>query len=137
VVSEYRPGIDGHEPTAYYLALLAGRPVGFIQTYLLADHPEWERALGTGPGVAGVDLFIADEELLYRGLGPRLLRTFLLDIVFTAPTTTACIACPDIRNRASIRAFEKAGFVCTGTIEVPDEPGPERVMRVERAALGI
>ena len=52
--------------------------------------------------------------------------------VFAKPATKACIADPDVRNEASIRAFEKAGFVRVGVFEVPGEPAPQQLLRIER-----
>ena len=104
-----------------------------VETYLIADHPEWDALVGAGPGVAGLDLFIAEEHLLGRGLGPRIIRTFLDDVVFADPAVTACVAAPSIHNAASLRAFEKAGFRGGPVVEDPEE-GPVRVLRIERPA---
>ena len=60
--------------------------------------------------MAGVDLFLAEEELTGKGLGTEVLRRFVRDVVFARPETSACVAGPDARNAASLRAFEKAGF---------------------------
>ena len=127
VEGEYLPRIDGTERVRVFVIELDGRPAGMIQTYLCADHPEW---IGPEPGAAGVDLFIADEELLGRGLGSRILVEFLREIVFADPSTTACITSPEPANTRSIRAFEKAGF--RRVREIPGEWGPELLMRAER-----
>ena len=63
-----------------------------------------------GEGVAGVDLFIGEETLIGQGLGTEIIRRFVEEIVFASPATTGCVAGPDARNAASVRAFEKAGF---------------------------
>jgi len=110
VVEYYLPAIEGAEATDLYVALLDDRPVGFLQTYLLVDYPEHASVLAGGDGAAGVDLFIADEELTGRGIGSEMLRRFVSEIVFATPTTRCCIADPEAENVASIRAFEKAGF---------------------------
>ena len=110
VVEHYLPAIEGREPTDLYLIVLGTRSIGFIQTYLVSDNPEWAALVQAGAGVAGVDLFIADEELTGQGLGTAVLHRFVCEIVFAAPSTRACVADPDAANAASIRAFEKAGF---------------------------
>ena len=51
--------------------------------------------------------------------------------MFSDPAVTACVASPEVVNSASIRAFEKAGFVRER--EIPGEWGPELLMRAERA----
>jgi RimJ/RimL family protein N-acetyltransferase len=110
VVAHYLPAIEGRKPTDLYLIMLGKRAVGFIQTYLLDNDPEFASRVDVGDNVAGVDLFLAEEELTGRGLGSEALRAFVGEVVFARPETTACIADPDVRNSASIRAFEKAGF---------------------------
>jgi RimJ/RimL family protein N-acetyltransferase len=131
---KYLPRIEGDEPTAVYLILLAGKPIGLIQTYLVADYrDEWP--IDVEPGVAGVDLFIGEEELVGRGLGPRILQEFVDEVVFANPSTIACVAGPDVRNHASIRAFEKAGFVRAGIVDVPGGEAPELLLRLDRSAF--
>ena len=104
-----------------------GNPAGSIQAYLVSDYPEW---IGPDPGVAGIDLFIADEERTGRGLGPRILTEFVREVVFADPDTTACVAAPDVANAPSLRAFEKAGF--RPVREIAGDDGPELLMRLER-----
>jgi aminoglycoside 6'-N-acetyltransferase len=129
VEAEYLPGIAGSEPVELFAILGDGAPIGVIQTYRVADHPEaWP--FDVGPGAAGVDLYIGEPELIGRGLGPDVLRRFVAEVVFADPETTACVADPDVGNRASIRAFEKAGFTTVGTMEVDGKV--ERVLRLER-----
>jgi aminoglycoside 6'-N-acetyltransferase len=130
VEAKYGPRIDGTARTRVFVIELDGRPAGMIQTYLTVDYPDW---IGAQDGVAGVDLFIADEELIGQGLGPRILIEFMREIVFADPDATACVASPEIVNTASIRAFEKSGF--TREREIPGEFGPELLMRAERAGV--
>jgi RimJ/RimL family protein N-acetyltransferase len=108
--AHYLPTIEGHEPTDHYVALLDGEPFGLIQTYLVSDYPDYAAVIEEGEGVAGVDLYIADETMTGRGYGSEMIRRFVDDIVFARPETTAVTADPDARNTASIKAFEKAGF---------------------------
>ena len=132
VEGKYLPAIGGDDPTDHYLILLGGRPIGFVETYLVSDYPEWEEHVRVGPGVAGVDLFIGEEAFLHRGLGPQVLRQFVREVVFADPRVHAVVAAPDVRNRPSIRAFEKAGFVPVRVFEVPGEPAPEQLLRLDR-----
>jgi len=132
-VSGYHlPAIDGREPTQSYLIELGGRSVGFIQTYLISDYPEWEELIRVGPGVAGVDLFIGELELTGKGLGTEVLRRFTREIVFAAPATTACVADQDVENAASIRAFEKAGFRRLTQFVDPDDNRMHYLVRLDR-----
>jgi RimJ/RimL family protein N-acetyltransferase len=128
----YVPTIEGTEPTAHYLALLDGEPLGMVQTYLVSDYPDWAAVIGEGEGVAGVDLFIADEANLGRGLGTEMLRRFVEEIVFARPETVAVTADPDVRNMASARAFEKAGFQRVGEFVDPEDGELHVLVRRER-----
>jgi aminoglycoside 6'-N-acetyltransferase len=134
VARHYLPAIEGRRPVNLYLILLDGRPVGFIQAYLVADHPEFAARVGLGAGVAGVDLFVGEEELTGKGLGSEVIRAFVRDVVFAEPATIACIADPDVRNAASIRAFEKAGFRRVGEFLDPSDRQLHALVRLERDA---
>lgn len=118
------------QPHEHFVILLDGRPVGMIQTYLVADYPDWGAIVGTELGLAGVDLFIGEEELAGRGLGPRVLVQFAEDVVFANPATTAVVATVEEGNRRSWRAFEKAGFQHARNVE--EEGLPHRLMRLDR-----
>jgi aminoglycoside 6'-N-acetyltransferase len=129
-IPEYVDALEGRDPTDLYVILLDARPVGMIQTYLVADHPEYEAILHVGEGVAGVDLFIGEDELIGGGLGPEILRTFMREVVFARRGTYACVAGVEPANTRSLRAFEKAGF---GRGVLYEEEGrPHRLMRLER-----
>jgi aminoglycoside 6'-N-acetyltransferase len=134
VVEHYLPAIEGSKPTVLYLILLEERPVGFIQSYLVSDYPPYGDLVAVGEGVAGVDLFIAEPELVGRGLGSEALRCFVRDVIFVKPALIACIADPDVRNLASIRAFEKAGFRAVSDVLDPADGEMHRLMRLDRGA---
>ena len=134
VARHYLPAIEGRQPTDLYLILLDGRPVGFIQSYLVADYPDFAARIGLGAGVVGVDLFVGEEELTGKGLGTDVLRAFVRDVVFAEPGTTACIADPDVRNTASLRVFEKAGFRRVGEFVDPEDGQLHAVVRRDREA---
>ena len=127
---EYEQAIDGLDPSAHYLIVVDGLPLGMIETYLVSDHPEWEEIVQVGEGVAGVDLLIGKEELTGRGLGPRVLEAFVAEVVFASPDTQACVAAVDEANRRSWRAFEKAGFRHVRDVE--ENGRPHRLMRLDR-----
>ena len=132
VVARYLPAIEGADPTDLYLALLDEEPVAFVQTYLVADYPEHAAVVEGGAGAAGVDLFIADEERTGKGLGAALLRRFVEEIVFATPSTTHCLADPEVDNAPSIRAFEKAGFRVVGEFVDPGDGKRHALVRLDR-----
>jgi aminoglycoside 6'-N-acetyltransferase len=129
-VEHYLPSLRGEEPTDHYVIVVDGRDAGMIETYLVADHPEWAALVEQGEGVAGVDLLLGEEELLGRGLGPDVLREFARVIVFARDATQAVVAAVDEENRRSWRAFEKAGFRYVRDIE--EDGRPHRLMRLDR-----
>jgi aminoglycoside 6'-N-acetyltransferase len=122
--------LAGRDPTEYFLIVLDGRPVGLIETYLVADNPDWGATIGEGEGAAGLDLLIGEEDAVSRGLGPQVLAQFAREVVFARPDTEAVVATVEEPNRRSWRAFEKAGFRHVRDVE--EEGLPHRLMRLER-----
>lgn len=133
VVEHYLPAIEGSDPTDHYIVLLDDRPIGMLQTYLVADYPDHAKLMGIDDtATAGADILIGEEELIGRGLGTQILRRFVDGIVFARPETTSCIADPDVANIASVRAFEKAGFHVERTFVDPADGQTRAVVRRDR-----
>ncbi len=133
IAEHYRSAIEGERPTDLYIALLDDEPIGFVQTYLGSDYPDYAALVVVGEGVAGVDLLIGDAALMGQGIGSEILRRFVDEIVFASPTTTSCVADPDVRNVASIRAFEKAGFRVVREFVDPKDGQTHALVRCDRA----
>jgi aminoglycoside 6'-N-acetyltransferase len=132
-LTEARAAMEGREPTDQYVIVLGGRPAGMIQTYLASHDPDCGAIVRAGPGVAGVDLLVGEEDLIGAGLGPRVLAQFVREIVFADPGTMACVATVEEGNRRSWRAFEKAGFRHVRDVE--EDGLPHRLLRLDRADL--
>jgi len=124
----YGPTED--EPERRFMILLDEKPIGYIQTYLLADYPDFRDVLQEEG--AGIDLFIGESDLINRGVGTRVIQQFVDEIVFADPAIDVCIIDPEATNAAAIRAYEKAGFVPLRTVDVPGEPAPSLLMRKTR-----
>ena len=131
VEEEYVPYIEGQEPVEPYLILHGGTPIGYVQTYPISHDAQYARLVRVDDS-AGVDLFIGEERFLYRGLGSRILRRFLEEVVFADEGVEVCVIGPEPKNTAAIRAYEKAGFRYLKTIHVPGEPEPEYLMTISR-----
>ena len=131
VEEKYIPRIEGREPTEPYLILYGEKPIGFIQTYRISDHPEYAEQVQVD-GSADVDLFIGEKDFLHRGPGHHILRRFLAEVVFGDGETECCVIDPEPKNTAAIRAYERAGFRYLKTIQVPREPEPEYLMKISR-----
>jgi aminoglycoside 6'-N-acetyltransferase len=125
-----REALEGRRDVEHYVILEDRRPVGLIQTYRVADHPDWGDLVGVEPEAAGVDLFVGEPDAVGRGLGPEILREFARTVVFSRPGTTAVVATVEEANRRSSRAFEKAGF--RHVRDVDEDGVPHRLMRLER-----
>src|SRR5208283_566215 len=118
VRAKYAPRITGTDPTKCFIVELAGQPVGFIQSYRASDDANLRGLVALPERTAGIDLFLAERENAYRGLGPRVIRSFLSDVVFAAPEMTACTIVPSQNNFSAIRAYGKVRFHHIGTIQV-------------------
>jgi aminoglycoside 6'-N-acetyltransferase len=129
-VEKRREALEGRREVEHYVILEDDRALGMIQTYSVADHPEWGELVGGEPEAAGVDLFVGEPDAVGRGLGPEMLRAFARTIVFSRPETTAVVATVEEANRRSWRAFEKAGFRHVRDVE--EDGLPHRLMRLER-----
>lgn len=133
VSEKYIPRITGEDlATHAYLIEYCARPIGYIQCYFdVADSPFREHLEDPGH-TAGIDLFIGEPELTNCGLGPRIIREFLRQVVFAHPAIGSCIIDPAHNNKAAIRAYRKAGFTHLATVTVAGELGPQCLMRISR-----
>lgn len=132
VDANYGPRVDGAEPTHIFLIEYGGRPVGWIQWYLWCDYPDHARQLGADLASAGIDLAIGELAMTGLGLGSVAISEFLKQIVFADPGVGAVIADPEEANLRSLRAFEKAGFKVTNTVQLAGESFKRRVVRLDR-----
>lgn len=135
VVAKYAPRIRRQAPTDPYTILYGGRPIGYIQTYRIADYPGYAAQVQVEAGAAGVDLFIGEAAYMRRGLGRLIMAAFLKEVVFEQSDAVSCIVDPDIANVPAIRMYESAGFKPVKRVgaTAPGEPGAENlVMRISR-----
>ena len=74
---EYLPCTMSQSSTRAYIALLDGKPIGFIQSYHVLGSGEgwWEQE--TDPGARGIDQFLADAHQLGRGIGTQMVSAFV------------------------------------------------------------
>jgi aminoglycoside 6'-N-acetyltransferase len=132
VDAKYGPRVDGAEPTHVFVIEDGGRPVGWIQWYLWSDYPEHALQLRAEPASAGIDLAIGELAMTGLGLGPVAICEFLRQIVFLDPSVGAVITDPEEGNLRSLRAFQKAGFTVTNTVQLAGENFKRRVVRMDR-----
>lgn len=132
VEAEYIPWITNPSKVQPQIALLDGKPFGYIQSYVAMDSGGgwWEDE--TDPGVRGIDQSIADATQLGRGLGTAMVKAWVAKL-FTDPQVTHIQTDPDPRNARAIRCYEKAGFRAAGEVQTPD--GTALLMICKRASL--
>lgn len=135
----YLPIITGEEPTRGRVILIDGRDAGYIQCYVIDDHPDYARQVGVDPGAVGIDLFLGEPWARNRGHGAAVLKALLREIVFGEMGATVAIIAPAPNNARAIRAYERAGFAWIKTVPIVDESpantGDEYVMRLTREAF--
>jgi RimJ/RimL family protein N-acetyltransferase len=133
VSARYAARIESREPTRSFIIECDHEPIGYIQTYRIADYPAYATQVQPDPGAAGVDLFIGEASRVGRGTGSRALREFVSSVVFADEAIDQCVIGPEPSNHRAIRSYRKAGFSYWKTIEVPGEHAPEYLMRVLRS----
>lgn len=126
---DYLPTHTQPDGTLAFIALQGGRPIGFIQRYLVMGSGGgwWEEE--TDPGARGVDQFLADAADLGTGLGSAMVRRFV-EVIFEDPAVTVVQTDPSPANHRAIRAYLRAGFHAQKLITTPD--GPALLMRAWR-----
>jgi aminoglycoside 6'-N-acetyltransferase len=101
-----------------FIVSVGGRPFGYLQCY---DLTEWKTGFGPQPsGTRGIDLFIGAPDMIERGHGSALIRSFVDDrLQKGAPRI---VTDPDPVNTRAVRAYEKAGFRRDRMVDTPDGP---------------
>jgi aminoglycoside 6'-N-acetyltransferase len=118
----YVHGYKIHEgikkPIHAYIIYLDDHPIGYIQYYNAYDFPrDGNMMLETSelpPQLAAIDLYIGEKDYIGKGLGSRIINSFLQEYVW--PHFDACFVDPATANRAAIHVYEKAGFRIVKTV---------------------
>lgn len=77
IKKKYLPRIRGEEKVSCFIIQYGKTPIGYIQTYLLTDYPEYRKYLPPTEFGAGVDLFIGEADYIHKGLGSSILKRFI------------------------------------------------------------
>lgn len=134
--ASYLPMISGEEPTRGFVIRGDGRDAGYIQCYVIDDHPDYARQIAVDPGAVGIDILLGEPWARGRGNGAKAIRALLQEIVFGEMGAEVAIIAPAPDNARAIRSYERAGFAWIKTVPIVDESpantGDEYVMRLTR-----
>jgi aminoglycoside 6'-N-acetyltransferase len=113
VEQNYGPLAAGVDPTEGFIVHFSGRPIGYVQRYLIDEHPDWHEmiraALGQGGGI-GIDYLIGESDSIGRGLGRRLISDFVGASWKRYPSAERIVVALQQENIASWRALEASRF---------------------------
>jgi aminoglycoside 6'-N-acetyltransferase len=106
-----------HPAMDQFVVTADDRPFAYLQCY---DPTAWpDNGLGTHPlGARGIDQFIGELDMVDRGHGSALIRSFVDGLLKTG--TPRVVADPDPENVRAVRAYEKAGFQKARLVNTPD-----------------
>lgn len=121
VEAEYLPMTDPTSTTQGYVAVLEGRPIGFIQSYCVlgVGGGWWEQE--TDSRARGIDQFLANADHLGRGLGSTMVGAFVNKLVLDA-SVTKLQTDPSPENMRAIRSYIRAGSQLREEVNTPDGP---------------
>jgi aminoglycoside 6'-N-acetyltransferase len=111
MIGKYAPIIDGSDPVTAFVIVIEGQDIGYIQAYVLRDHPAYLRQVDVDPDAVGIDLFIGEAEFRGRGWGSPIVREFLDRIVFGDMAAGLAMIAPEPANARAIRVYERVGFI--------------------------
>jgi RimJ/RimL family protein N-acetyltransferase len=112
-----RPQLAPDSTSRPYLGLLDGEPVSYWEVYQAAQDRLAEH-YPAGPDDLGVHLLLGPPSARGRGLGAVLIDAVAGELLRDCPRV---VAEPDVRNTASVRSFERAGFHRAGELELPEK----------------
>jgi aminoglycoside 6'-N-acetyltransferase len=127
VERQYGPTVDGDDPTAVYLGVHGGRPIGLVQVYAFADEPgslaELAAICPVPPGALSIDYLIGEPDARGRGLGAAMIAAAVERAFADHPDAQDVLVPVVAGNTASWRALERAGatWYAEGDL-TPDNP---------------
>jgi aminoglycoside 6'-N-acetyltransferase len=99
-----------------YIFSAGGNSFGYLQCY---DLTAWNVGFGLQPaGTRGIDLFIGEPDMIERGHGSALIRSFVDGLMRNGAPRV--VTDPEPGNRRAIRAYAKAGFETNRVVDTPD-----------------
>jgi acetyl CoA:N6-hydroxylysine acetyl transferase len=119
-IARYLRRQDQSRHSVPYLGELDGVPMSYWELYR-ADLDPLAQHYAAHEHDAGLHLLLGPAECRGRGLGARLLHAVSGWQLDTYPRAARVVAEPDIDNKRSILAFERAGFRRTTDLDLPNK----------------
>ncbi len=123
-------------PVRAFIARVDGTDVAYIQTYRIEDlltyAGDFADDVDHARRSSSLDVFIGDPAYVGRGLGPKVVRTFVVQQVFTDDRQHSVLINPEPTNQPAIRSYEKAGFRFVKTLDAVPGRKASYVMRMDR-----
>jgi aminoglycoside 6'-N-acetyltransferase len=136
VAAKYAPRTLAASAIRPYLILHEGVPIGYIQSYMVADDADYAALVGDDArGAAALDVLIGEDDRAMHGLGAALLRAFLGEVILADPGVARCFVDPHPENLIAIRAYARAGFQPWRRIDPAPPAEPCLLLRIERADI--
>jgi aminoglycoside 6'-N-acetyltransferase len=106
-----------HRALEQYIVVVAGCPFAYLRCYAVAD---WRQGglPPQPPGTRGIDQFIGEPDMIARGHGSLLIRSFVDRLL--ARGCLRVLTDPDPANARAIRAYQKAGFCAEREVDICD-----------------
>jgi aminoglycoside 6'-N-acetyltransferase len=116
-ISNYKIVNGIYKPIHAYIIKVLGYPIGYIQYYNAYDFTREHGVVvrDLPKSLAGVDLYIGEEEFVNKSLGSLIIEKFIGEMVFG--NFNACFVDPDKDNVQAIRSYQKAGFNIIKTLD--------------------
>lgn len=129
VRKKYLPRVFEADTARPFLVYLERKPIGYIQFYRAfeGDLDWWPDK--PGPGVLGIDQFLANENQLGKGIGTVMIAQFVKMLMKDNKNITEIRVDPRPDNQRAIRCYKKVGFREVGPIVTPDGPALMMVLK--------
>ena len=137
VEKKYSKYVKKEAPTDAYIIQIDNNDVGYIQTYLICDYPDYNKYIETDEHSAGLDLYIGEKDYFHKGYGKHIIKKFLEEIIFSNSEINDCILGPEPSNIVAIKTYSNVGFKYIKTVQVSDEEEPEYIMKITREDMKL
>lgn len=125
VSKDYGDCTRGDMTTRVFVVMYDDKPIGIFQSFYLASYPE-EEAYYPIRGAISIDYLIGEEDYIGKGIGTRMIKTFIKEMVPQLyPDATGVATGAEVENKASLGALRNAGFepgeIITGEYGTPEQ----------------